>query len=167
MTKNDYHLGPDGRRFSAWASLDTETRNLFIAQAFVFFPEVLGSSMHKYQRFAEWLASRHGVLCANVRDVFGAGGRKNVSLAGYTIRSAPKILTTLHSNTSRVRAILAQVSESELAGYYQVKPEQIHRIGVLSAWVGNASLALEETMEGHPDIAKLRTVLKIVAGLSV
>ena len=165
VNEDAYHLGPEGRRFEAWSSLDVEVRSLFVAQAFVYFPEVLGTSANKYQRFAEWLASRHGILCTNIRDVFGAGGKKTVTVSGVTLHDAPKVLTTLLNNTSQVRAILAAVSDRDLAGYLQVKPEQIRSVGRASAWVGHASLALEETLEGHPDSGKLRAWVKKIAGV--
>ncbi len=47
MPEDTYHLGPEGRRFIAWSSLDAEARDLFIAQAFVYFPELLGTSTQK------------------------------------------------------------------------------------------------------------------------
>jgi hypothetical protein len=166
MSEDTFHLGPQGRRFKIWSSLDAAERDLLIAQALVYFPEVLGASPSKYQRFAEWLASRHGILCTNVRDVFGAGGKRTVTFGGLTVRHAPKILTTLLNNSSQVRAILSAVSEKELAGYLKVKPEQIRSIGCQAAWEGNASLALAETMEGHLDSGKLRAFVKKVAGLS-
>ena len=166
MSDNAYHLGPAGRSFKFWASLDIEVREHFVAQALVYFPEILGTSPDKYLRFAEWLASRHGILCTNVRDVFGAGGKRTVTVGGLTIRNAPKILTTLLNNSSQVRAILSTVSEKELAGYLKVKPEQIRSIGCAAAWEGNASLALTETMAGHSDAGKLRAFVKKVAGVT-
>ena len=99
MSEDTFHLGPEGRRFKVWSSLDAKVRDLLIAQALVYFPEILGTSPDKYLRFAEWLASRHGVLCTNVRDVFGAGGKRTVTAGGLTIRNAPKILTTLLNNS--------------------------------------------------------------------
>lgn len=165
MADDTYHLGPEGRRFQAWSSLDAEARDLFVAQAFVYFPEVLGTSTQKYQRFAEWLASRHGILCTNVRDVFGAGGKKTVKVSGVTLCDAPKVITTLFNNASNVRSILASVSDHDLAGYFEVKPEQIRSVGRATAWAGNASLALEETMKGHPDSGKLRALVKKIAGV--
>ena len=166
MSEDTFHLGPEGRRFKVWSSLDAKVRDLLIAQALVYFPEILGTSPDKYLRFAEWLASRHGILCTNVRDVFGAGGKRTVTAGGLTIRNAPKILTTLLNNSSQVRAILSAVSEKELAGYLKVKPEQIRSIGCAAAWEGNASLALTETMAGHPDAGKLRAFVKKVAGVT-
>ena len=166
MSEDTFHLGPEGRRFKVWSSLDAKVRDLLIAQALVYFPEILGTSPDKYLRFAEWLASRHGILCTNVRDVFGAGGKRTVTVGGLTIRNAPKILTTLLNNSSQVRAILSAVSEKELAGYLKVKPEQIRSIGCAAAWEGNASLALTETMAGHPDAGKLRAFVKKVAGVT-
>jgi hypothetical protein len=166
MSEDTFHLGPEERRFKIWSSLDAKARDLLIAQALVYFPEVLGSSPFKYLRFAEWLASRHGILCTNVRDVFGAGGKRTVTVGGLTIRNAPKILTTLLNNSSQVRAILAEVTEKELAGYLKVKTEQIRSIGCAAAWEGNASLALVETMDGHPDAGKLRAFVKKVAGVT-
>jgi hypothetical protein len=165
MSDHAYHLGPAGRSFKFWASLNIEVREHFVAQALVYFPEILGTSPDKYLRFAEWLASRHGILCTNVRDVFGAGGKRTVTVGGLTIRNAPKILTTLLNNSSQVRAILSAISEKELAGYFQVKPEQIQSVGRASAWAGHASLALEETLEGHPDSGKLRALVKKIAGV--
>lgn len=162
---DDFHFGPDGRRFEAWAALSIKTRNLYIAQALVYFPEVLGSSPQKYQRFSEWLASRHGVLCTNVRDVFGAGGKKMVSVNGVIIHNAPKVLTTLANNALQIRGILAAISDQELAGYLKVKPEQIRSVGKVAAWVGNASLALEEALSGHTDSGKLRAMVKKIAGV--
>ena len=64
-----------------------------------------------------------------------------------------------------MRAILAAVSDRDLAGYFQVKPEQIRSVGRASAWAGHASLALEETLEGHPDSGKLRALVKKIAGV--
>jgi len=165
MSDHAYHLGPAGRSFKFWSSLDAKVRDLFIAQALVYFPEILGTSPDKYLRFAEWLASRHGILCTNVRDVFGAGGKRTVTVGGLTIRNAPKILTTLLNNSSQVRAILSAISEKELAGYLKVKPDQIRTIGCAAAWEGNASLALTETMEGHPDSGKLRAFVRKIAGV--
>ena len=165
MTEDTFHLGPEGRRFKVWSSLDANVRDLFVAQAFVYFPEVLGTSTQKYQRFSEWLASRHGILCTNVRDVFGAGGKKTVTVSGVTLCDAPKVITTLFNNAYQVRAILAAVSDRDLAAYFQVKPEQVRSVGRASAWAGNAFLALEETMEGHPDSVKLRAFVKKIAGV--
>jgi hypothetical protein len=146
--------------------MDAKVRNDFVAQALVYFPEVLGTSSQKYHRFAEWLASRHGILCTNVRDVFGAGGRKTVTASGVTLRDAPKVVTTLLNNAPRVRDILAAVSDRDLAGYFRVTTEQVRSVGRVSAWVGHASLALEETLEGHPDFGRLRTLVKKIAGVT-
>jgi hypothetical protein len=158
---NDQEFG----RFRFWNALSITEREELIAAALAYFPEVMGASQTKYQRFAEWLASRKGILCTNIRDAFGAGGKKTVSCNGLTIRDAPKVLTTLFNNGSKVREILAKVSARELALYYQVKIQQIEGIGCTTAWIGNASLALEETLEGHPDSGKLRALVKKIAGV--
>ena len=100
-----------------------------------------------------------------MRDVFGAGGKKTVTVSGVTLCDAPKVLTTLYNNASRVRAILAAVSDHDLAGYFHVKPEQIRSVGRASAWAGHASLAMEEALEGHPDSGKLRAIVKKIAGV--
>lgn len=155
----------DFGRFRFWNALSINEREELIALALAFFPEVMGTSQAKYQRFAEWLATRKGILCTNIRDVFGAGGKQTVSCDGLIIRDAPKVLTTLFNNGPKLREILATVSARELAHYYQVKIQQIEGIGCTYAWIGNASLALEETLEGHPDSGKLRALVKKIAGV--
>ena len=152
-------------RFRFWNTLSIVEKEELIALALTFFPEVMGASQTKYQRFAEWLATQKGILCTNVRDVFGAGGKQTVSCEGLVIRDAPKVLATLFNSRSKLREILAAVSARELARYYQVKIQQIEGIGCAAAWIGNASLALEETLAGHPDAGKIRALVRKIAGV--
>lgn len=85
-------LSPVIRNYS---SLDSDTRDGIKAELFILHPEILSNSSNKYKNVPAYLASRYGVVCANVRDIFTAGGQvilQNVDGAEFR---APQIVGEL------------------------------------------------------------------------
>lgn len=59
-----------------WKSLSATEKDELEATIYVYFPEtIISNSQHKYDRATLWLATQKGVINANVRDSFSAGGR--------------------------------------------------------------------------------------------
>ena len=150
--------------FKFWNELSKSNQSELIAFAFIFFPEILGVSPKKYHRYAAWLASHHGILCTNIRDLFGAGGVTTIVCDGIEIESAPRVFAVLNNHSSRIQRILDQVTDSNLAFYYRVKPDSIRRIGRHASWVGNAQLAAMECMGNHKSKNRIRPFLMAIAG---
>lgn len=93
-----------------YSSLDTEVRDGIKADLFILYPEILSNSSNKYKNVPAHLASRYGVVCPNVRDIFTAGGRVPMKdadgneftvpqVVGELIRLAPLIERKLQSQS--------------------------------------------------------------------
>ena len=59
-----------------WKSLTSHEKDILEATIYTLFPEtIISNSQSKYDRATLWLATQKGVINANVRDSFSAGGR--------------------------------------------------------------------------------------------
>lgn len=54
--------------------IPVEDKTKILADLFVVFPEVFGNSINKYEAIPGYLVSKYGVVTANLRDWFSAGG---------------------------------------------------------------------------------------------
>lgn len=70
-----------------WTSLSHEQKGEMAVQGYVFFPEILGVSPKKYNRYALWLAVEQGIVNTNIRDSFSAGGQVSMKTsAGVEVK---------------------------------------------------------------------------------
>lgn len=90
-------------------------QELYKVKGFGFFPEILGQSPSKFQRFTMWLATHEGVVCHNIRDKYTSAGRECIHFDGVTYREVPKMLVTLHKCFSRVRKLIEDTPAEELS----------------------------------------------------
>ena len=59
-----------------WTSLTHNDKEELTVKGYALFPEILSACNNKkYNRYALWLASQQGIVNANVRDSFSAGGQ--------------------------------------------------------------------------------------------
>lgn len=108
-------LSPIIKNFS---SLDTDVKNTIQGQLFAFFPELFSNSSKKYERIPAYLASQHGVVMPNVRDLFSAGGQVEVTHDGQTFR-VPQVVGELLRLAPRVRDSLMGVNRVQLSNHWQ------------------------------------------------
>lgn len=104
-------LSPVIRNYS---SLDSSTRDSIKAELFILYPEILSNSSNKYRHVPAYLASRYGVVCSNVRDIFTAGGKVTLSdQSGGTFR-APQVVGELLRLAPLIEEKIAQKTAEEL-----------------------------------------------------
>lgn len=108
-------LSPIIKNFS---SLDRDTRDEIKADMFAYFPELLSDSTKKYERIPAYLASQHGVVTANLRDNFTAGGQVEVTHEGDSFR-VPQVVGELLRLAPRVRKCLGVKNQVQLSNYWQ------------------------------------------------
>ncbi len=72
-----------------WNTLSSAEKNYYTVQGYAFFPEILGHSNTKYQRFALWLATNCSIINTNIRDQFSAGGKVDIVTANGVYERMP------------------------------------------------------------------------------
>ena len=87
----------------SWHVLPANEKSMLIAQSLVLFPEVIYGD---YVNAAMWLVSVKGVICANMRDPFSAGGKVR-KLNDLALDSPlPHIVKTLSDKYSLIKQLL-------------------------------------------------------------
>lgn len=100
-----------------WNQMYKQERDRILHKGLCLFPELVSDKQNKYNRFAVWLATREGVICTNVRDIFSAGGRGNIEFDGR-IYHVPKILLKLSENIFDIKQSLNTLDYSEIEEYW-------------------------------------------------
>jgi hypothetical protein len=99
-----------------WNNLDPLEQRKIIVKALVLFPEILGKTQKKFNRFSIWLVREHGIVHPNARDSFTAGGQCEIKV-GMRKFMVPKILEKLSTLVPEVLDIVKMLPEQE-AKYY-------------------------------------------------
>lgn len=107
-------LSPIIRNFS---SLDSASRDDIKADIFAFFPEVFSSGSKKYERIPAYLASQHGVVTANLRDNFTAGGQVKV-FHGQNSFMVPQIVGEALRLANKIQKSLYGKNEVQMSNYW-------------------------------------------------
>ncbi len=104
----------------SWNDLEPSMIDKIYGQAFVLFPEIIGSkSRTKYNNLAKWLVARHSIADSSLRDKFTAGGTKTLTYnERYKIESAPKVYGTLQDNRQNVKNAFQELSQIELQRFW-------------------------------------------------
>lgn len=126
-----------------FTSLDQSVREDIKADIFVLFPEVFSSSSKKFERVPAYLAANYGVVSANLRDHFTAGGRVNITYQGKTI-SVPQIASELCKLAERVSNCLRDKDLETLSNFWQKK---IEATSTEAAWEDEIDRHTADTME--------------------
>ena len=101
-----------------WQALPEGEQLRYRAAGFAFFPEILGNSPAKFQRFTMWLATHEGVVCHNIRDKYTSAGRGDVRVGEEVHRDVPKVLVVLGRLLPAVRGLVEGTPPGELAAYW-------------------------------------------------
>lgn len=101
-----------------FTTLEPNVREDIKASIFTFFPEIVSSSPKKYERIPAYLASQYGVVTANLRDNFTAGGQINISYKDNNFR-IPQVVAEMIRLAPKIRTCLAGKNEVELSNYWQ------------------------------------------------
>lgn len=104
-----------------WKHLSRKEQNDLQAKAMVFFPEIFGKGNDKYNQFALWLITQHGIVHPNVRDSFSAAGKKYLKHPKYSHVKPAKIIFNLEKNINAIREVIRTTSANDLGRFWKVR----------------------------------------------
>lgn len=111
-----------------WKVIEKYERDMLIAQAYAFFPEtILGNPRNKYDKFALWLVTKHGVINTSLRDEFSAGGQQKITDTGGETHLYSAVLKRVENNILAIKKFILETPENiltELWGNY-IKDDRI------------------------------------------
>lgn len=102
-----------------WSSVSPVERQTIKNKAMCLFPEIFGHTTNKFNRMNLWLASVEGVVVPNARDLFTAGGQKELEFAGKNYL-VPRIIFTLCHSLPTIKKLLADYDIEELQEYWGI-----------------------------------------------
>lgn len=90
-----------------WKSISAKEKDELEATIYAYFPEtILSNSHNKYDRATLWLATQKGVINANVRDSFSAGGRNKMKAMDGKEIEMPAVFKKIEDHIELVSNIL-------------------------------------------------------------
>lgn len=96
------------------SELSTGERQLIRNQAMAYFPEIFSNSTKsKYSQVLTWLASQHGVVTGNLRDLFTSGGKWEVSILGNNYR-LPKVCQYIFIGSAQIKEFINNSPQEDL-----------------------------------------------------
>lgn len=122
-----------------WTSLSAEEKNSYTVKGYALFPEILGRSVTKYQRYALWLATNCSIINTNIRDQFSAGGKIDIQTTFDTFKKMPAAFGRIAKNRKLIEENILNASESVLLECWQVKTISENRIEQWCCHVANHS----------------------------
>lgn len=115
-----------------FTALDQEIKDAIKADIFILFPEILSTSSRKFEQVPAYLASNYGVVSANLRDHFTAGGQVAIKLGDET-KMIPQIFGELCRLASVIDEKLADKSKKTLSSFWRKKISD--QIDAKQAWL--------------------------------
>lgn len=104
-----------------WNNLSLIERQELKTRSMVYFPELFGNSNDKFGRVAIWLVTHEAVVCPNVRDLYTAGGKVDLSIVNKTYQTVPRIFLNLFNGIPEIIEMILQTSADELSEYWEMK----------------------------------------------
>lgn len=129
-----------------WKNLTAAEKDELEATIYVYFPEtIMSTGQNKYDRATLWLATQKGIINANVRDSFSAGGRTQMkTIDGHYIKM-PAVFNKIATHIDLIYKVLSDTPTDTLSENWM---EAVHRNRV-KQWI-------ELVIEGTNDITKRR-----------
>jgi hypothetical protein len=84
------------------------------------FPELFGRSSTKYQALAAWLAARHGIVDASLRDRFSAGGQRTLKINDTQYANLPRVFEYLQHDLAKISEAVKALSPEEATHYWKL-----------------------------------------------
>ena len=111
-----------------WNNLSTIEKQKLKIRSMVYFPELFGNSNDKFGRVAIWLITGEAVVCPNVRDLYTAGGKVDLSIKDKTYKNVPRIFLNLLNAIPEIVETILQTSASELSEFWEIKTTDKRKI---------------------------------------
>jgi len=130
---------PDSIVFKIWNTIDKEEKNRLKIKGYSYFPEVLGKSHNKFDRYTMWLSVKQRIICPNIRDIFTAGGRENITIENSTLIALPKALSNFIKDIDKIVLEFLSVDNNKLNEIWRSNYES--RKVINEEWVKRVMMA--------------------------
>lgn len=147
-----------------WKVLEKEERDMLIAQAYAFFPETIlsNATKEKYDRFALWLATKHGIINTSLRDSFSAGGKKEIVLNDGSNYISSAVLKRIENSIRAIKMFIHNASREFLSTFWgeQIEDDRINQWKALvlshckESDRSNNAFVLNKILNGETDYDK-------------
>lgn len=100
-----------------WKTLSSAEKDELEAAIYIYFPETIMSScrQEKYDRATLWLATEKGIINANVRDSFSAGGRNLMETADGGQIWMPAVFKKISDHIRNIAEVISGTPEEVLS----------------------------------------------------
>ncbi len=130
------------------SNLNLDEKDYLIAYGYALFPEILGSSTRKYDRFASWLAANHGVISSHLRDFFSAGRNEDFLVGEIIFEKLSKTYIRMVNKFPIIMNIIKNLSYNEIKDGWRCN-SNIQKENRLDAW---RRIVIDSAYESFDDI---------------
>ena len=118
-----------------WNTLSSDERRDIKIRSMVLFPEVFSNNSDKFNRLALWLVTDGSIVCPNIRDVFTARGRFDLTVNDVKYHSVPRIFNHLHDNRIEIAKLINDSDADELSAFWKSPVTETDKFAVWHAQV--------------------------------
>ena len=136
-----------------WSNLEYNQKQLLKIKSLVYFPEIFSNKSDKFARVAIWLITKETIVCPNLRDIFTAGGKRDILINGITY-NVPQIFSKISKYHFEIKDLLNSTDSEELSYYWNKKTTNEKKI---TDWI-NLVVDNSKTISELKDI-KLKKML--------
>ncbi|MES2135071.1 MAG: hypothetical protein V4449_02435 [Patescibacteria group bacterium] len=111
----------------SFAGLSEAERENFIVEVMILFPEIFGNAQKKYERPAAYLIAAYSALCTNLRDIFSAGGQRELEVKGTSVM-VPQSAHGLYEAAKAIEKRIQELDAETLLYYWRVDKLQDDRL---------------------------------------
>lgn len=103
-----------------WNTLDEDEKEFLIVRGMVLFPECLATNNNpkKYNRLSLWLTTNKGVVVPNIRDIFSAGGRSDLTTRTMTYYRLPKVFSRINRYKDQIFSQIYQLDIRDMERFW-------------------------------------------------
>lgn len=127
-----------------WNTLSSDERKAIMIKSMVFFPEVFGNNSDKFNRLALWLVTDQSIVCPNIRDVFTAGGRADLTVNDVNYFSVPRIFKHLYENRIEVAELINDSDTDELSAFWKMPVTDTDKFPIWRSKVSDYAVQLAD-----------------------
>ena len=138
----------------AYSNLSLDEKICFFVDGVVLFPEVTGMN---YSNFAPWMIYKCLIWCSNIRDVFSAGGTKD--LDDFAVSA---VMARILETTDLIVKRIADMTKKEIKTHWGIDEdisfnERIERwIGLIHKHISISQKLIKKNKKNHPELLKYK-----------
>lgn len=101
-----------------WNTLSSNEKKIICAECFALFPEIFASD---FNRVALWLTTHKNIVNPHIRDMFSAGGQKEIITQNGVLLRMPAVFFKIQQHSELIKQIIEKTEKETLTEYWQEK----------------------------------------------